>query len=450
MKFARWAGLIHTSEAFTGLAKGKRVVEAFFKKVNNYFMSIQERSLFFRGARKILTWVEAIRQRRNQPFWERMDRHWGKAVEAGIILTVALMPILNSWGVLLALNSLLYVIRFPDKKFPGTGLLFFWLALALSALMAVGLEGFGRLVTATVWFLIAGMTGRVFTAEFSRRVVGFSLLAALIWMVIGLWQQAAGVLTPSHWLEQGQSLYISVRSYSVFGNPNIYGLYLLSILILALSGISSKGRIYRALPLAALTLGLISLFFTYSRTVWFLGIAAMILWFGKGFFSNRLLYLWMGILVLLNLEGFKARIIRPENLSESTLGFRIQIWRNTLKIIGDYWQWGSGPGSFGEAYGSFSMANGMFQGMVQHGHQLYLQLWLENGFISLAAFFRVIVKSLTGFTSFQGSVKAVALVIVIYLAAGFMETWWAHQFLGGYFWLLIGLLHSMRAGQIDS
>jgi len=264
-------------------------------------------------------------------------------------------------------------------------------------------------------------------------------------MVIGLWQQAAGVSTPAHWLEEGQNLLISVRSYSVFGNPNIYGLYLLSILILALPGISSQERICRLLSLAALTLGSISLCFTYSRTAWFLGITALLLWFGKGFFANRYLYLGVGILLLLDLPGFKARL-GTGNFSESTFGFRTQIWRNILTILTDYWRWGSGPGSFSEVYGSYPVGNGL----VRHGHQLYLQLWLENGLISLAAFFRVIVKNLSGFMSLPGSVKAIALAIVIFLAAGFMETWWVHQFLGGYFWLLMGLLQSMRAGQIDS
>lgn len=445
MKHERWSGLILTSEVFTGLAKGKRIVEAFFEKANDNFRSIQERSLFFGRVRKMRTWLEGIRERRNRPFWENMDRRWGKVLEAGIILTIALMPVLNSWGVLLALSSLLYVIRFPERKLPDTGLLFFWLVLTFSALMAVGIGGPGRLGAVTVWLLIAGLTGRVFTVKFTRKVIEFLLFTALFWMVIGLWQQAAGVATPAHWLEEGQNLLISVRSYSVFGNPNIYGLYLLSILILALPGISSQERICRLLSLAALTLGSISLYFTYSRTAWFLGITALLLWFGKGFFANRYLYLGVGILLLLDLPGFKARL-GPENFSESTIGFRMQIWRNTLTIITDYWQWGSGPGSFGEVYGSYPVGNGL----VRHGHQLYLQLWLENGLISLAAFFRVIVKNLSGFMSLPGSVKAIALAIVIFLAAGFMETWWVHQFLGGYFWLLVGLLQSMRAGQIDS
>ena len=446
MKFDKWIGLIRTSEVFTGLVNCKRIVGAVSHKADNYLRSIQERSLFFRETGKIRTWFESFRQRRDGPFWESMDRRWGKVIEVGIILLIALMPVLNSWGILLALDLILYIIRFPERKLPDTGLSLFWLALAFSALMAVGTEGLGRMGAVTVWLLIAGLTGRIFTARFSRKVMDFLPIAGLIWMIIGLWQQAAGVLTPAHWLETGQSLLISVRSYSVFGNPNIYGLYLLSILILALSGIRSQARFVRAVSLAALTLGPISLYFTYSRTAWLLGIAALILGFDKGFYSYRQSYLWIGILLLLNLPGFRARVTGPENFSESTLGFRMQIWRSTLKVIADYWRWGSGPGSFSEVYGSYPMGNCM----VPHGHQLYLQLWLENGFISLAAFIRVMVKSLSGFTSLPRRVKGVALVIVMFLAAGFMETWWVHQFLGGYFWLLVGLLQSMRTGQIGS
>ncbi|MGE5604484.1 MAG: O-antigen ligase family protein, partial [Bacteroidota bacterium] len=213
------------------------------------------------------------------------------------------------------------------------------------------------------------------------------------------------------------------------------------------SGINSGNRVYRGISWFILALGSISIFFTYSRTAWLLSLAALFLWFGKELFTGKRLYLWLGgILFLLNLPWFKARIFRPENFVESTLGFRTQIWQNTLKIITEYWQWGSGPGSFSKVYNSYPTGNGL----VQHGHQLYLQLWLENGLLSLAVFIKVMVNNLVGFNGFQSTFKAVALVIVIFLAAGFFETWWAHQFCGGYFWLLIGLLQSLRTGQIDS
>jgi hypothetical protein len=77
-------------------------------------------------------------------------------------------------------------------------------------------------------------------------------------------------------------------------------------------------------------------------------------------------------------------------------------------------------------------------------------LWLENGIFSLLAFIRVLFKNLTGFISSLSTAGAVALVIFTTLMFGFLETWWVHQFSGGYFWLFIGLLQSLRTGLTDS
>lgn len=447
MKYKKWLQFMTNSGTITGLSVFGKTVGTFAEQAYNYLEHLWKFSLVYRWTVIIRIWLEeTLYQRRNPGFWKGLNQCWGKLIEAGIILVISLMPVLNAWEILLILTLLLYVIRFPQSKLPDTGLFIFWLTLVVSAVMAVGIKGIGRLVPVSGWLLIAGLAGRAFSAEFSHKVIRFMLIGSLFWMAIGLWQQVEGVSTPSGWLEQGQSLSISVRSYSVFGNPNIYGLYLLSVLIFAFSGINAGDRIYRAISGFILALGLISLFFTYSRAAWFLGLAALIGWFGKGIFSGRYLYLWFGFLFLICIPEFKARIIGLTNFFESTIWFRVRIWQNTLKILADFWQWGSGPGSFTQVYGNFPTGNGL----VQHGHQLYLQLWLESGILSLVAFIRAIAKNFAGFTGLQSTAKAGALIIIIFLIDGFLETWWVHQFSGGYFWLLIGLLQSMRTGQIDS
>ncbi len=448
MKQERWFSLFTSSRTIIGLSIfGKKVV-ILAEQADDCLKQLWKISWVYRRLAVVRTWFESFRRRRNAAFWEGANRRWGKAIEAGIILTIALMPVLNSWEVLLGLTLLLYVIRFPERKLPDTGLIFFWLALTVSAIMAVGIKGLNGLVTVTVWLLIAGLAGRAFTAEFSRKVIRFILSAGLIWMVIGLWQQAAGVFTPAGWLEQGQNLLISVRSYSVFGNPNIYGMYLVSILIFAFLEINAGDRFHCAVARLIIPVALTSLFFTYSRTAWLLGLTVIIGWFGKRLCSGKHCYLLgLGILFLIvGIPGFKARIIGPVNFFESTLRLRVEIWRNILTILADFWPWGAGSGSFSEVYGSYLTGSGL----VQHGHQLYLQLWLESGILSLAALIRVIAKSLAGFNGFHCDAKAVALVIAVFLISGLVETWWVHQFSGGYFWLLIGLLQSMRAGRINS
>ncbi len=388
---------------------------------------------------------KSIRLKRNSAFWEGLDQRWGKLIEAGIILTIALMPVLNTWEGLLGLTFLLYLIRFPERKLPDTGLFIFWLSLAVSAFVVLGFNGLNRLAPITVWLLTAGLVGRTFSPGFSCKVLRYILISSLFWMLIGFWQQWSAVPTPSGWLERGEDLLISVRSYSVFGNPNIYGLYLLSILIFALLGTTLTNLHYPIVSWLLFVLTVISLFFTYSRTAWFLAFAAVGGWFGRRFFSRRFFYVLIVIGFLFFLTGFKTRIISSVNF-ENTFWFRVRIWQSMLKLLAEYWKWGSGPGSFVEVFPNNQIVNGL----VLHGHQLYMQLWLESGILSLIAFIRVIVKNLAGFFGLKSSAKAVALVILLFLIDGFLETWWANQYCGGYFWLLIGLLQTMRAGQIAS
>ncbi len=435
--------LIKTSVTISGFASFGKTAVTFTKQAAEYLEYLWGLSRVNQCLSLVGNWFAAFYQR-NLAFREGLNRRYGKFIEAAIILVISLMPALNAWEVLLALTLLLNALRFPGNKLPDTGLFIFWLALAVSALISVGMGGISRLVPVTVWLLITGLTGRGFSAGFSRKVIRFMLVASLFWMVVGLWQQVEGVPTPSGWLGQGQRLLIAVRSYSVFGNPNIYGLYLLSTLIFAFLGIGSGNRSHRVVSWFILVLGLISLYFTYSRTAWLLGLAAAI-WFGKRFFSGRRLYIWFGILFLFSLPEFRARMLGLADFSESTFWFRVRIWQKMLKSLTDFWMWGSGPGSFAQVYNSYPARSSL----VQHGHQLYLQLLLESGILSLVAFIRVIVKNLAGFTGLHNTARSVALAIAAFLMYGFLETWWVHQFSGGYFWLLIGLLQSLRTGQVD-
>jgi O-antigen ligase len=445
MKIEKWKRLILSSQTFTTLGFLEELSEAFAEKTKSFLTITWKTSRIYQSLTNLGSRFKTFRQR-ELSLWEVLDRRWGKLVEAGIILTIALAPVLNSWGTLLFLVLILKIIRFPERKLPDTGLFFFWLALVISSIMSSGLRGPGQLITVTVWILTAYLAGTVFSVNLSRKIIRLMLVTSLIWIIIGLRQQGAGVSTPSGWLEQGQNLLISVRSVSVFGNPNIYGLYLLSILIFALSEIAEQKLQHQFFSVVILILGAISLYYTYSRTAWILGLAGISIWFGKSFRSRKFLYILIVGLCLFCLPAFKTRLFSSGGFFEGTLWLRIRLWRNMLKILADFWLWGAGPGSFNEVYQSYSRANGL----ISHGHQLYLQLWLENGILSFLAFIRVLFKNLTGFISFQSTVRAVALTIFSFLLFGFLETWWAHQFCGGYFWLLVGLLQSLRTGRIES
>lgn len=444
MRIGRWGNTISTSELFIRLVCLEKAGRSFVKKTQKLLALIWETSRIYQGVNNIRSRLAALR-RGQSGFWEALDRRWGKIVEAGIILTIALMPVLNSWGVLLFLVLILKIIRFPERKLSDIGLFFFWLALMISAVMSLGVGGTRRLVMVTVWLLTAYFAGGAFTVNFSRKIIRWLLVSGLIWILIGLGQQEAGVSTPYGWLEQGQNLLITVRSFSVFGNPNIYGLYLLSIIIFALSELAGEELEERFFPGLILILAVISLYYTYSRTAWILGLVGVSIWFSKRIFSDKFLYGWIVGLGLWCLSGFKTRFFNPAGFFEGTFWLRVRIWQNMLKILTDFWLWGSGPGSFTEVYQSYLSPTGL----TGHGHQIFLQLWLESGIFSLLAFIRVLVKNIAGLISFSNTARAVALVILVFLMFGFLETWWVHEFSGGYFWLLIGLLQSLRTGRTD-
>lgn len=445
MKLEEWKGLILSSEIYGRLLFYRKIGNSFVGQIKQFLASIWEKSRTYQIISNTRSRFQ-VGRRLKSVFWKDLDRRLGKVIEAGIMLTIALAPVVNAWGTLLFLILILKIIRSPGRKLPDTGLFVFWLALTVSSVMSLGAGGPCRLVTVTTWLLMASLAGRTFSAKFSRKIIRMLPATALIWMLIGLWQQAAGAPTPSGWLEQGQHILITVRSFSVFGNPNIYGLYLLSILVFSFPEITGRNTYYRIFFGFVLVLGIVSLYYTYSRTAWILGLAAAVLWFGRSCFSHKSLYIWIFILGLFCLSGFQIRFFGPVNFFEGTLWLRVRIWRNLLKIIADYWVWGSGPGSFSEIYHSYPTATGL----VDHCHQLFLQLWLENGVFSLLAFIRIIFKNLSGAIYFQSYTKAVAISIIIFLSFGFLETWWNHRFSGGYFWLLFGLLLSLRTGRTDS
>ncbi|NLY74862.1 MAG: hypothetical protein GX075_06125 [Firmicutes bacterium] len=445
MRVGKWFELTGTSETVTRLSTFVKFLGKFFESAGECFEKLWISSRIFKITVMIGSRLERFR-RNNAVLWKTLERRWAAIIEAAIILLIALMPVLNSWEALLILTLFLYAIRFPARQRPDTGLLIFWISMALSALMAMGAPGLSRMLPVTVGLSLAGVAGRTFSAAFSRKLIRFMLMTGLLWMIIGFWQQWTGVPTPPGWLERGQAWTISVRSYSVFGNPNIYGLYLLSILSFAFDGISADNYFFRIMSGLVLILTVISLYFTYSRTAWLLGMAAAFYWFQKRIKSGKsLVYLGAGALLLSLLPGFRTRMAALASPLENTFRLRVRIWRNILRLITGSWLWGFGPGSFIEVYRHFPAGTGP----VQHGHQLYLQLWLENGVLSLTAFGGVIVKSLAGFFGNRGSVKATALAILLFLTAAFSETWWVHPFCGGYFWLLIGLRYSLKTERKD-
>lgn len=384
---------------------------------------------------------------------------WQRLLESFILLLISLMPVLNSWWYLLPLLILTSLTSAKEtdaqtqrgkKIFSGAGLWLFWTAIVVSAVFSGGFKtGLFNIFQWSAWLSMSWLVYLSFSKEFCKKVLKYIVLTSLIWLAAGFAQLYAGLPTPTGWLGAGQSAIINIRVYSVFGNPNIYGLYLLSVLIL--SGFLMDRRTplhcrcwkFCFISAAGLTLG--ALYFTYSRTVWMIAGVIIFIWAWRKCGNTRpLSSLFLSLLilaVLFRLPGFRVRMENALKFSDSSFWYRIRIWEGVVQALKDFWIWGIGPAKFQIVYPAYQIG----KTFAQHAHELYLQLWLENGVISLIAFGRFIKKLLTGFR-FPGDpyLGPLVIIIIVFLMDGLFESWWINRFCGGYFWLLAGLLMSLK------
>ncbi|HEX3043369.1 MAG TPA: O-antigen ligase family protein [Bacillota bacterium] len=355
-----------------------------------------------------------------------------------LIILICLMPVIGAWGWTLLPLGLLLILKSGEWR-PGGwefGLvgLTFGVTTALSTGFQPGRNGFDPrfLLETEGWILMAWLVSWAIPRELGQKVLRFLVLTSLIWIFLGLQQLAAGVPTNPGWLEGAQPKLIPIRIFSVFVNPNIYALYLLGVLVFAVEFAALRLNLGLKVTYGIVAgLALLSLYFTYSRMAWIL---AGIYGFGRLIHSLK----WRGLIViivgfsgLLAIPAFRIRLGSLVNFTDSSLHYRIQIWRGVVRALGSFWLWGAGPGSFPAIYPLYQIGNTP----AQHAHQLYLQIWLEYGIFGLAGFIFLVIQLLR-----NSNPLGLRTVLLIYLGYGFSETWYLNHYVGGFFWLAAGLL----------
>jgi O-antigen ligase len=386
-------------------------------------------------------------------FWKKLGRArlqfapWQRRSIEGLILTgLVLMP--AGIGELPWLVGLIFLLNWPRgwKNGVNSG----WELLTVGLLLGLGtlLAGAWRQSSGTLGayegsLLLTWLVARGFTPEFSRKVLRWLTFTSWVWMLIGFWQQLNDVATPPAWLSSGQAAVIQVRSFSVFGNPNIYALYLLTIMSLAVFlEKAAQHRITRIFYRLSLIMALVSLYFTYSRVSWLLAAVFLTLRLGKRGFLKNWLFFFAGLLTLVTLSGFRARLSALIVGCDSSAAYRIRIWNGVAKILAKNWLWGIGPGNFGQVYpwlqidSTFSL----------HAHSVYLQHWAEFGLGNLLGVMALLGRIFRRAWRDKGDPyrQAALIGILCFAGGGFFESWQVSRFCREYWGLLVGILLSLR------
>jgi putative inorganic carbon (HCO3(-)) transporter len=222
-----------------------------------------------------------------------------------------------------------------------------------------------------------------------RSVVLAFVTSATITAFYGLYQKYSGKVDMT-WVDKELFEGTKLRVFSVFGNPNVYGEYLLLAIPLAFGAFFIfKNRIVKLYCLLSGCLLTVTLALTYSRGC-YIAVALGALVFAL-FVQKRLITVFSAGIFALPFAlppDIINRLSSITNLEDSSTSYRLNIWQATLRIIRDFWPSGLGQGidAFNAAYPLYA-----FNAVpAPHTHSLFMQILVETGVFGFLAFLCVI------------------------------------------------------------
>jgi O-antigen ligase len=283
-----------------------------------------------------------------------------------------------------------------------------------------------------------------------RWVVGVFLLAGVALALHGLYQYATHAPMPARWVDVSETN-IGTRAYSILGNPNGLGAFLLLGTLVSLSLALARGlrRLQRLAMAAVFVIQLGGVAVTFSRGAWIglgagtlallimayrrylapLAAAGVVGWFVvPGAFVNRLAF------------AFSSTYI-----TKSAAAGRLYVWKMSLGHIAAHPWFGVGLGTFG---GTSAVTFGYGRLWVDN---FYLQLGAEGGLLLLAFFLWILLRTAKGLVKGHGTTRdpyvraltaGVFGAFIAVAVANATASVWETLVVGVGFWFLAGLATS--------
>ncbi|MEE0775864.1 MAG: O-antigen ligase family protein, partial [Bacillota bacterium] len=209
-------------------------------------------------------------------------------------------------------------------------------------------------------------------------VVFLYCLAALFVGLVGLYQYLSGTVNTT-WTDTTLFEDLKLRVYSTFGNPNVYGEYLLlAIPMASVMCYIAKRPIMKIFYGGTALLLILNLGLTYSRGCYLAIMVAIfiVIWFG----ARHLMILCIPALAALPFvmpASIFSRFASIINFSDNSTSYRLSIWQGTVGMLEHYWMLGVGLGE--EAFNTVYPLYAHDSIFAPHAHSLYLQCLSETG-----------------------------------------------------------------------
>ena len=284
------------------------------------------------------------------------------------------------------------------------------------------------------------------------------ITVAAITALVAFYQIFIGYVNMT-WVDRNLFAALRLRVYSTFGNPNVYGAYLLLAIPLSAGLILYvKKPLYKLYAAGVTGMLIVALALTYSRGC-YLALAGAVLVFFLLIEKRLIVFYALGLLAMPFIlpAGMLARIVSIVNFADTSTAFRLAIWQASLRILGDFWMAGLGQGidAYNRVYPFYSFA----AVPSPHAHNLFLQIFLETGIIGLlvwmavlACFFRTQFSFMRHTTDVRRKILSAAITagVIGFLMQGMFDHVFYNYRVMLVFFLFLGIGNSLTTVEDDS
>ena len=389
------------------------------------------------------------------------------------LLLLPFLPLTPHPTVILCILVFISFISFARKVYTGNrvfaleqyDLLIF--LFAAFYLLAGILRGGSTSSLATPGFVILTfgytLAGNLITnRRLAHRAIGALLFSSVPVSVLAIYQYTFG-LAKSDWMDESFFGIIRGRVTSTFDNPNIFAVYLLAITLISFGFmLEHEEKAERVLSGICFALSIAALILTWSRGAWIALLITIPAYLFLRFFRRPGLLLSLIFLIPCALyllpEALHLRLLSALDLADSSIAYRLSIFRSSLSLFKDNLFSGIGLGAdtFYQAFAPYAE-----EGVVApHSHNLLLQIGCEAGIFPLITFIVLIftrMRHLSVYSRYirRGSVQTVTvfgtLALFALLIFGMTDYIWFSPLMYYLFFALFGIgSASLRISKEDA
>lgn len=234
-------------------------------------------------------------------------------------------------------------------------------------------------------------------------------------------QKVLGTASANGWVDEHMFGYITGRAVATLENPNMLSVYLIIVLPVALCALITLAHSLRQRAIALVAFAAIGLclVFTWTRGAWLGALLSFVIFIM--IWSRRSIYVFIcGVLSLPFLQyivpaNIWARFTSIGNFNDSSSAFRVNILKSVSGLLPQFMFNGIGLGedSWYVIWPKIAI-NGVE--WTSHTHNLYIQIWVQTGFVSLILFLAFILMMFLSNFNFYRRLKDADEVIMSHIS----------------------------------